>query len=197
MSIQKTFGRGLATGAQLALVAFLSIGLTTTTHDSVANTLSSSKTKASVTAPTKEDIAAANQVARLDKDMAALARKEAALYRMVFAAQERRDWENADKLSDQITDKRLMGHVLADRIEKQGAKTEDLVVWLRRYPTLPDAGSIYVKAVKAGAKDAPLPESPERWSAGAEVESAANFTPELMVDSTAPGSDNKRLASNI
>ncbi|MDD3182275.1 MAG: transglycosylase SLT domain-containing protein [Alphaproteobacteria bacterium] len=197
MPMQKTFGRGLATSAQLALVAFLSIGFTTTTHDSVANTLSSTKMRVPVVAPSKDDLAAAQQTDRLDKAMGALSLKDAALYRMLFAAQEKQEWLRAEKIQTQISDKRLMGHVLADRYERRDAVASELVEWLKQYPTLPEAGDMYIKAVKAGAKQAPLPQAPEAWGVGEEADVAANFTPELMVDSTAPNSENNAFAKSI
>lgn len=197
MSMHKTFGRGLATSAQLALVALLSIGFSTTTHHSAANTLSSSKMRVPVVAPTKEDLAAARQTDRIDHAMGALSPKEASLYRMLFAAQDKRDWAKANKVQEMISDKRLMGHVLADRFEKRATPMHELVEWLKQYPTLPEADDIYVKAVKAGAKQAPSPKAPETWHIGEEVESAANFSPELMVSSTAPNSQNKAFAKTV
>lgn len=197
MPIQKTFGRGLASSAQLALVAILSIGLTTTTHDSVANTLSSSKTKVIVTAPSRNDIVAAEESRRLDKNMNALSMKEAALYRTLFEAHQKGDWAKAESVMAKISDKRLMGHVLADRFERKGASLGELVAWLKEYPTLPQAEWVYAKAVKAGAVTPPKPQAPEAWGGGIEMDSAANFTPELMVKSTAPNSANNALARAV
>ena len=197
MPINKLLGRGLGTSAQLALVILLSVGLTTTTHDSVANTLSSLKMRVAVTAPSQKDLAAAAETDRLDKAMAALSLKEAALYRTIFLAQERGDWAKAEKIQGQISDKRLMGHVLADRFEKRGAKPQELTAWLEANPTLPQAEEIYTKAIKAGAVNPPKPQVPEEWDGGEEVDGAANFTPELMVKSTAPNSQNNALAQSI
>lgn len=197
MPMQKTFGRGLATSAQLALVAFLSIGFATTTHDSVANTLSSSKMRANVTAPSKEDLAAARETERLDRAMGALAPKEAALYRILFTAQERQEWNRAEKIQSQISDKRLMGYVLADRYARRGASAAELASWLAQYPTLPQARDIYAKAQKAGAKQLTAPSAPETWSSGEEADSVANFTPELVVDSAVPDSENKAFAKTV
>lgn len=197
MPIQKTLGRGLASSAQLALVAFLSIGLTATTHESAANTLPSLKMRVSVTAPTQEDLAVAEQTDRLDRAMAVLSLKDAALYRTFFAAQQRGDWHKADKALSQVSDKRLLGHALADRIEKRGASTAELEGWLKNYSTLPDAEALYAKAIKAGLKNAPKPEAPDTWSGGEEVDGAANFTPDLMVSSTAPNSENNAMARTI
>ena len=197
MPINKLLGRGLGTSAQLALFFLLSAGLTATTHDSVANTLSSLKMKVAVTAPSQKDLAAAAETDRLDKAMAALSLKEAALYRTLFAAQARGDWSKAEKVQSQISDKRLMGHVLADRFEKRGVSSDELTAWLEANPTLPQAEEIYARALKAGVTNPPKPQVPEAWSGGDEVDGAANFTPELMVKSTAPGSHNNALAQSI
>jgi len=197
MPIQKLLGRGLATGAQLALVAFLSLGLTTTTHDSVASTLSSSKMKVPVTAPSQEDLVAASQTDRLDKAMGALSIKEAGLYRTLFAAQARGEWEKAEKIQTTISDKRLMGHVLADRFERRGVTQAELTSWFASNAALPEAEDLYAKAMKAGLKHIPQPQVPEAWSGGDEVNGAANFTPELMVKSTAPNSQNNSFAKAI
>lgn len=197
MPMQKTFGRGLATGAQLALVVLLSLALTATTHDSEANTLSSSKIKVPVLAPSKEDLAAARQTDRLDLAMGVLSYKDAAFYRMLFASQAQQRWDRAEKLERRISDKRLMGHVLADRFLHRGASAEELVAWLKKYPTLPEANEIYTKALKAGVKMPPKPKAPDRWSTASEETSVVNFTPEWLGRMQAQDSDTKRLAQPI
>jgi len=178
-------------------MVLLSIGFATTTHDSVANTLSSVKTRVAVTAPSQQDIAAAEQTDRLDKAMGALSVKEAALYRALFAAQSRGEWPKADKLQNQVTDKRLMGHVMLDRFERRGAKASELMSWMQTYPTLPQADDVYAAAVKGGLANVPAPQVPDTWSGGEEIDGAANFSPELMVKSTAPNSQNNALAKSI
>ncbi len=197
MTIPKTLGQGLATSAQLALVAFLSIGLTTTTHDSVASTLSSVKTRAIVVAPSKEELLAAEKTTRLDKAMGALSEREAALYRLLFAAQGRAAWKTADDLAKQITDKRLMGAVLADRFEKRDASGAELAAWLHAYASLPQAEAFYTKAKKAGMSSLTPPQSADAWSHGGEIDGAANFAPDLMVKNTAANAQTNNLARAI
>ncbi len=195
--IPKTLGRGLATSAQLALVAFLSIGLTTTTHDSVASTLSSVKTRAIVAAPSKEDSLAAEKTERLDKAMGALSKRDAALYRLLFAAQRRSAWSAADDLAKQITDKRLIGAVLADRFEKRGASGAELAAWLQVYAALPQAGAFYAKAKKAGLSSLTAPKAADAWRHGGEIDGAANFAPDLVGKNTAAHAPTNSLARAI
>ena len=197
MQTLETVRRGLATGAQLALIAVISLGLSTTTHESTASTWSSSKAKAFVAAPSKDDEENAKAASRLDKAMGALASREAALYRMVFAAQARGDWAQADDVYAKISDKRLLGSALADRIEKRGANSEEYAQWLKAYASQPEAADIYQRAQKAGIKDLPSQRAPETWGSGADIDSAADFTPELMVKSTAPHSGTNALARSI
>lgn len=174
---QNTIGKRLATSAQLALLAILTLGLTTNTHDSVADTLSFPKTKVVVAAPSIEDLAVADRTARLDYAMGALSEGQANIYRVIFAAQKKQDWDRADELIGDIEDFRLMGHVLADRFERRGASTAELAAWLKAYPTLPDAKALYKKVKKAGIKDVTKPQAPRTWNSGGEVDRAANFTP--------------------
>ncbi len=190
-------GRGLAVGAQLALAAVMSIGLATTTQIKPANTLPSLKTRVPVAAPSQEDLAAAEEVAHLNKAMAVLSDKDAALYRTIFAAQQKGDRARADRLLLSLSDKRLVGSVIADRFEKQGGTAEELVEWLNAFPTHPEATMLYTMARNAGVKTPPRPEAADTWSGGGEVDSAANFSPDLMVKSTAPNSGANKAAVAI
>ena len=197
MKTSNTMGHGLATSAQLALVAIISLALTTNTHNSSANTLPSKKFKVRVADPAPADLAAANAASRLDRAMNALSLKDAASYRALFDAQEKNDWNKADALMAKITDKRLMGYVWADRYQRRGGALGELSAWLKTYSHLPEAQNIYALAAKAGGKNLPQPSAPETWSGGSEVDSAANFTADLMVDTTAEGTNTKKLAQSI
>ncbi len=190
-------GRSLAVGAQLALAAVMSIGLATTTQIKPTNTLPSLKTRVPVAAPSQEDIAAAQETERLNNAMNVLNDRDAALYRTIFATQEKGDWAKADRLMITLTDKRLVGSVMADRFEKRGGTAEELIAWLEAFPTHPEASTLYAMARKAGAKSPPRPEAADTWSGGGEVDSAANFSPDLMVQSTAPNSSTKKAALAI
>lgn len=197
MKTPKTLGRGLATSAQLALVAIISLALTTNTHDSSANTLPSQKIKVRVADATPADIAAAEAATRLDRAMNALSAKDASLYRILFAAQENNEWSKAETLMGKITDKRLMGYVWADRYERKGGSPGELAAWLKTYGNLPEASSIYALATKAGVKNPAQPLAGETWSGGNEIDSAANFTADLMVGTTAEGTNTNKLAQAI
>lgn len=73
---------------------------------------------------------------------------DAVLYRRIFAAQEKTDWATADRMISGLQDKRLLGHVLADRYlaKKYKAKFGELTAWLDAYPDLPEATLIYTLA---------------------------------------------------
>lgn len=190
-------GRGLAVGAQLALAAVMSIGLATTTQIKPTNTLPSLKTRVPVAAPSQEDLAAAQETERLNGAMNALSSKDAALYRTIFAAQQKGDWIKADRLLSDLSDKRLVGSVMADRFERRGAEAGELVEWLESFPTQPEADRLYALARKAGVKNPPQPQAADTWSGSGETDSAANFSPDLMVRSTAPRSETQKAASTI
>lgn len=179
---QKPLGKRLATSAQLAVVALLTLGLATNTHDSVADTLSSPKMTVPVAAPSIEDLATADRVARLDYAMGALSERQANIYRVIFAAQAKKDWARADDLIDDLKDLRLMGHVLADRFESRGASLVELASWLKAYPRLPEAKTLYKKAKAAGGKNLTKPRAPRAWLTGGELDKAADFTPYVLGD---------------
>jgi len=195
--MKKTLGRGLAASAQLALVAFLSVSLTATTHDSLASTLSSQKIKVFVAAPSQEEQAAYEKAARLDNAMKALSARDAALYRSIFVAQAAGDLVKARTLSGELTDTRLMGHVLADRLMRGEATASSLVKWLEAYASLPQAQALYDKARKMGVARPPQPQAPDAWQGGAEIDSAANFTPELTDSDPDAPSGNRILAKAV
>jgi len=198
MPMQKTLGRGPAASSQLALAAILSLALTMTTQETDANTLPSTKVKVIVAAPSQEVAPVSEQTARLDKAMNALAPREAALYRAIFQAQQNEDLERARGLIARLTDTRLLGHVLADRLSRNKNVTgQELVKWLEVYPALPQAPAIYAKAKKLGVANPPKPKTPDAWQGASEVDGAANFSPELVVESTAPQSENKSLAKAV
>ena len=79
-----------------------------------------------------------------------LAPSEAALAHEIFNRQRHGDAKGAEALTQKLSDQTLLGHILADRILAQPKRTpiEALLVWLRSYPTLPDAAAIHALAVK-------------------------------------------------
>jgi soluble lytic murein transglycosylase-like protein len=197
MSRRKTFGRGLAASAQFALVVLLSTGFATTTHESIANTLPLLKVKAIVAAPTEEDLVAAQKNEQMDHSIGVLSRRDAALYRVLFVAQQKGNWAKADALIDQLSEDRLIGHVLADRYEKRGATAAELEAWLRAYPTLPDADQVYKMALRRGLKAPPLPQSAEVWRSFGSGANAADFVPDLMDRSARPSTTELKLGQSV
>lgn len=175
----------------------MSIGLATNTYGRSANTLSSPKIKVHVAAPSKEDLIAAERTARLNRAMGVLNEHDSAAYRTIFAAQQKGDWSKADLFMAKLSDKRLIPTVMADRFERRGATGEELATWLKAFSSHPEAESLYAKALKAGLKNPPAPSSADAWSGNGEVDSAANFSPDSMVQTTAPNSDANRIARSI
>lgn len=72
--------------------------------------------------------------------------RDAALYRAAFEAQARGDWQTADNALQQTKDKRLTGHVLADRFSRRAPTLDEAQLWLASYADLPEAESIYAQA---------------------------------------------------
>ncbi|HEY4345059.1 MAG TPA: lytic transglycosylase domain-containing protein [Parvibaculum sp.] len=83
-------------------------------------------------------------------------------YLKIFAAQKRADWKKADKLIAELSDKRLMGYVLADRYlqPKFKVKYAELKAWMAEYAGLPGADRIYKLALKKKTRKAAAPVRP-------------------------------------
>ena len=85
------------------------------------------------------------------------------LYREVFALQEAGDWRAADRAIGKLQDRRLMGHVLAQRYLHPTAyrsKYIELRDWLAEYADHPQAERIYKLALKRRPKNYKYPQSP-------------------------------------
>ncbi len=80
-----------------------------------------------------------------------LSPQDADLYRAIFGAQAKGDWKTADQDSALLSERRLFGHVLADRYRRRAATSGELQSWLLSYGSLPEAGQIYRLAQKASA----------------------------------------------
>lgn len=90
---------------------------------------------------------------------AVLADADVELYRRIFDLQEDGDWKTADALIARLSDKQLMGHVLAQRYLHPTAyrsKYKELKEWMADYADHPDAPRIYKLAVIR---------QPQGWSA--------------------------------
>ncbi|HLG87621.1 MAG TPA: lytic transglycosylase domain-containing protein [Alphaproteobacteria bacterium] len=81
-------------------------------------------------------------------------------YRRLFAAIDRGDWSQADWLTGQLEDRRLVGHVLASRYLAGGAGSfAQLRDWLDLYGDLPEADAVYrlAETRRPAGSTAPLP----------------------------------------
>jgi soluble lytic murein transglycosylase len=105
-----------------------------------------------------------------------LSRGDIALYRQIFALQERAQWADADRLVAQLSDRVLLGYVLYQRyMHPSGYRSrfEELSGWLERYADHPDAERVYELALRRRSAKAPLPQGPVRGylaGAGQELE---------------------------
>jgi len=101
---------------------------------------------------------------------------DAELYRTVFDAQDRSDWKTADAAMAHLGDKRLLGHVLADRYERRDPAAGELKTWLTQYADLPEADELYEKAKQLPGAQADLAEpSSNLWSGGDEFAGSFNL----------------------
>ncbi len=85
------------------------------------------------------------------------------LYRKIFIHQSNKEWVRADALIAELEDRRLLGHVLAQRHlhpEGPGSAYGDLVDWLARYADHPDARLIYKLALKKRPRGVKRPQRP-------------------------------------
>jgi soluble lytic murein transglycosylase len=80
---------------------------------------------------------------------AILSKKDRALYLDIFRAQKKSDWDAATTATAQISDKLLMGHVLAERYLNRhyNSTPTELAAWLADYPNYPQARDIYALAI--------------------------------------------------
>lgn len=95
---------------------------------------------------------------------AVLSAGDADLYRRIFAVQEDGRWAEADRLIAQLSDRRLMGHVLAQRYLHPTAyrsKYLELKEWMDRYADHPQAKRIYALALKRRPANYRRPQPPE------------------------------------
>lgn len=80
-----------------------------------------------------------------------LVEADAGLYRQIFVVQERGDWKTADRLIKKLTDKSLLGHVMAQRYlhpTKYRSRYKELKAWMAEYADHPDARRIYKLALR-------------------------------------------------
>ncbi len=195
MPIKRTKGRGSVTVATLAVVTLISWGLSITTHVSATNTSSPfPETKPAAAVPPST---AAALPSELDTAMGALSPEDALLYRLIFEAQKQGEWEKADEVMANLSDRRLVGHVLAERYLRRPAGVDEVAVWLKEYGDLPQADTLYKQArneAKQAGISLSLPRAADSWSGGYEADSAADFPAELTAATLSQKTETGRLA---
>jgi len=92
-----------------------------------------------------------------------LSNDDAALYREIFALQERGRWKQADRRIAELRDPLLLGHLLAQRYMHPTAyrsKYSELKKWLARYADHPHAKALYKLAIKRRPTNYTRPRKP-------------------------------------
>ncbi|MGH6947905.1 MAG: transglycosylase SLT domain-containing protein [Kiloniellales bacterium] len=87
------------------------------------------------------------------------------LYGKIFVLQEHGRWKDADRAIAQLSDRRLMGHVLAQRYLHPTAyrsRYKELKTWLDSYADHPQAERIYKLALKRKPSGAARPHAPRQ-----------------------------------
>ena len=161
-------GYGEVTGFLRSLVVLLAlVGLALTAGAGRAGTADPRAAAPGVDEPAVNG--AVNEAAALPRVLSA---KDAAFYRRIFALGERGKWKAVDGLVGQLQDRRLLGHVLAQRYLHPTAyrsRYKELKAWMAVYADHPDAGRIHKLALMRKPKDwlAPRrPASPKAVSGG-------------------------------
>ena len=93
-----------------------------------------------------------------------LSEADADLYRRIFDLQDDGDWKEADRLIAQLSDKLLMGHVLAQRYlhpRKWRSTYKQLKGWMAEYADHPQAGRIYKLSLRRRPKNWRMPDKPD------------------------------------
>lgn len=114
-----------------------------------------------------------------------LSAADAARLRRAFEAQARGDVATAVRESERLDDRRLMGHLLADRYLRGEPSVYELQAWLADFSDLPDAPAIHealVNRLPRGAAAPPPPSQPE-MPADLLPEDRAPESPRLSRDS--------------
>jgi soluble lytic murein transglycosylase-like protein len=203
MSYNETSGRGLVTLARLAFVTIIIYGSTASPHISSANTLSSGKTGITIAVPSSVRVVVQDAESPLDKAMDVLTPVDARLYAAIFAAQKKHDWPTADAAIAKLGDRRLMGHVLAQRYTAGQGKARDLIQWMTQYGDHPEADSLDARARElAKAEHIPYPEHelppppPPPWS-GLPADAAPSFPIDLKASCDKGDTQQAKLAQKL
>jgi soluble lytic murein transglycosylase-like protein len=111
-----------------------------------------------VSAPPENDFTLTQLLTDITREVPAsgLSAADAETYRTVFAEQSAGNWSAADQKIGELTDKRLIGHVMQQRFmhpTAYKATFSELQAWLKLYADLPDAKAVFSLAQKRQAKD--------------------------------------------
>ena len=109
-----------------------------------------------------------------------LSDRDAGLYREIFALQVKGKWRAADKHMRQLGDRRLIGHLLAQRYLHPTAyrsKYKELRDWMAHYADHPEAKRIYKLALKRRPKNYKHPKRPVVQRSGLAVAPRAGSVP--------------------
>jgi soluble lytic murein transglycosylase-like protein len=93
---------------------------------------------------------------------------DVARYRRIFALQARRQYRAADREIAQLSDRILLGHVLAQRYMGRGyrARYRQLRAWMARYADHPESVRVYKLALRRKPRRARYPRAPRYVSLG-------------------------------
>lgn len=122
---------------------------------------------------------------------------DAATYRSIFRLQDSGNWLEADRAIARLKDRRLMGHVLAQRYlaPNYRSRFDELSAWLDRYADHPQAQRLFGLAMQrmpAGAKPPQAPASAparENQVDGGAVAPGDDESPGEFADTPAPALD--------
>ena len=168
VSVKKQIGRRLP---KLATAAFIFWGLSSSSPLDAAPSWMGATDLPSLVAPQ-------TNLSDLKRSIHILSPKDADLYRAAFDAQKKADWTFADQALAQISDKRLVGHILADRYLNRTVSLDEAKNWLASYEDLPEAPLLYkkVRKLREFAK-APIekPQTAPDWQANNGFDSSSRF----------------------
>lgn len=84
-----------------------------------------------------------------------LSNDDASIYRVLFQAQSKGEWDKADEALMSVSDQRLMGTILAARYTSNDytVTADELIAWLENYGDQPEATRIRTLAKRKGASE--------------------------------------------
>jgi len=136
--------------------------------------------------PPREDKQLKNGDANLIR---VLSPRDEALYKASFAAQEVADWKAADDALEQVTDKRLIGHVLADRYMRRDFNLDEIKSWMAIYSDNAQAPKLYERAKKLKGFSNTYVRPPKTnaiWSAPSSAQKSSGFRNTAANDDLSP-----------